>query len=60
MGKLTVTEQIDRTRESSSAEAEFEISRTKFPFRITRSGRKTDGVFDGTAGSLISVKETGG
>ena len=29
---------IPPIRESSSAEAEFEISRTSFPFRITRSG----------------------
>ena len=46
-------------RESSSTDAEFEISKIRFPFRITRSGRKTgDALSDDTAGSLISAKET--
>ena len=49
---------IPPIRESSSAEAEFEISRTSFPFRITRSGWKTDNASGNTAGSLISAKDT--
>ena len=49
---------IPPTRESSSAEAEFAISRTSFPFRITRSGWKTGDASGDTAGSLISAKDT--
>ena len=50
---------IPPIRESSSAEAEFEISRTSSPLRSTRSGWKTDDASGDTAGSLISAKDTG-
>ena len=55
---LSKSGRIPPTRESSSAEAEFAISRTSFPFRITRSGWKTGDASGDTAGSLISAKDT--
>ena len=47
---------IPPIRESSSAEAEFEISRTSFPFRIIRSGWKADDASGDTAGCAASKR----
>ena len=49
---------IPPIRERSASEAEFDISRTISPFRVTRSGWNTGFALRGDDGSLISVKET--